>query len=435
MTGSVLNLEPALTSLLGTAKGMPASAAELALADVGWQGWNLFAEDLPHPSLVLRAAAMEHNLRLMARYVDAAGVLLAPHGKTTMSPQLFERQLQAGSWAVTAATVQHVQVYRTFGVPRIVLANQVIGRPHLDYLAAELFHDEDFELYLWVDSPDGVRALTSASRDHRLRRPWIVLSEVGWTGGRGGVRDHTELMAVAQAVAASGGRVQLAGLAVYEGLLATAGLPASATASGPVSTELDMHQWLASVVTQAERLHDRGLLADGYLLSGGGSTSFDAVVSEFAKAGHGSRVLLRCGCYLIHDHGFCDALSPLGSLDHRFPQHGTLLPALELWTYVTSVPEPGLALLGAGRRDAPYDAGLPVPLYRVPVGSRHFEPLEAEVLGMNDQHAYLRHNGAVRTGDRIVLGISHPCTAFDKWTHVPFVDEERNVVGAVRTYF
>jgi D-serine dehydratase len=54
-----------------------------------------------------------------------------------------------------------------------------------------------------------------------------------------------------------------------------------------------------------------------------------------------------------------------------------------LWTYVHSTPEPGLAFLTLGRRDAPFDAGFPVPTGLVRLGDRTIEPLfGAEVTGL-----------------------------------------------------
>jgi D-serine deaminase-like pyridoxal phosphate-dependent protein len=54
-----------------------------------------------------------------------------------------------------------------------------------------------------------------------------------------------------------------------------------------------------------------------------------------------------------------------------------------------------------------------------------------------DQHAYVavETDVDVRVGDLLRLGISHPCTAFDKWRHIPVVDEDHHVVDVLHTYF
>jgi D-serine dehydratase len=80
------------------------------------------------PVAVLKESALAHNLRWMADFTRDAGVLIAPHGKTTMAPQLFARQLEAGAWGITFATMQQVSLGVAAGIRRIILANQLIGR-------------------------------------------------------------------------------------------------------------------------------------------------------------------------------------------------------------------------------------------------------------------------------------------------------------------
>jgi len=93
------------------------------------------------PVLVLRESGLRQNIDGMAAYCAAAGVDLAPHGKTPMAPQLMARQLAAGAWAVTAATAGHMRVYRSFGIPRILLANELTDRAGLAWLAFHVAHD------------------------------------------------------------------------------------------------------------------------------------------------------------------------------------------------------------------------------------------------------------------------------------------------------
>ncbi|MCA1710576.1 MAG: alanine racemase [Actinobacteria bacterium] len=430
-----------LTAVLGstvdeTVKGMPGGMAAVSLADVGAQGWNVSAGDLPLPLLVARRTALTHNLELMARYCDESGALLAPHGKTTMSPQLFAEQLTHGAWGITAASVQQIQVYRAAGVPRIVLANEVADPAGLRYLTQELARDPAFDFYCWVDSVAGVEALATAAREHGLERPFQVLVEIGWPGGRTGARDDAAVDAVVAAIAAHPGLVSLVGVSVFEGLLGldrVAPGVAGGAAQGP-----DVHEFLARAAATAQRLRDDGALPDGYLLSGGGSTAFDAVVAAFGAVA-GARLLLRSGCYVTHDHGMNAALSPLSASNDTPARDrlGALRPALELWCTVNSTPEAGLAMLACGRRDAPYDAGLPVPLWGIAAATGERLDLSgAEVVGLNDQHGYLRTGAQqLAVGDRVVLGISHPCTAFDKWQVIPVVDDDDNVIDAIRTYF
>lgn len=101
------------------------------------------------------------------------------------------------------------------------------------------------------------------------------------------------------------------------------------------------------------------------------------------------------------------------------------------------MPEPGLVIVTCGRRDVPFDYGLPIPL-RVLARDGNERPVDGwTVTNLNDQHAYVSvpADSAPRVGDRVVLGISHPCTAFDKWRIIPVVDDHYNVTDAIRTYF
>ena len=69
--------------------------------DVAQLGWNLLREDLSLPCAVLYEDRLQHNLAWMQRFIAAYGLKLAPHGKTTMAPKLFTRQLAGGAWGIT----------------------------------------------------------------------------------------------------------------------------------------------------------------------------------------------------------------------------------------------------------------------------------------------------------------------------------------------
>jgi D-serine dehydratase len=431
-----LNLAQTLDTVIDDrVKGIPGGCGPLRLGEIGEQGWNLLGEDLPLPLLVLKRSALDHNLRLMRRYCERHHVALAPHGKTTMAPQLFDEQLRMGSWGMTAATVQQLQVYRRVGVRTVMFANQLVGEPGLRYVCAELANDPGFALYSWVDSVESVELLAAAARRHRVRRPFTVLAEVGYPGGRSGVRTLAQLDRLVSAIAAHGGAVQLTGVAGFEGLLR----PAAASAPGPASAPaVRVESYLDTMAGFARRLATAGALADDFILTAGGSMSFGTVVAAFREfIGSRATVLLRSGCYLTHDHLMYARTSPLGAGNSdEADEIGHLEPALELWCYVHSTPEDDLALLTFGRRDAPYDHALPVPLRRHPGGHRDPMPIDgASVVELNDQHAYLRGPSGARVGDRIVLGISHPCTAFDKWRLVFVVDDDYNVIDGILTYF
>jgi D-serine deaminase-like pyridoxal phosphate-dependent protein len=386
---------------------------------------NLFADGFVGPLVVLDNDAIEHNLVTMARWCESKGVALAPHGKTTMAPQLFARQLEHGSWAITTANASQLRVYRAFGVNRIMMANQLIDAPALRWLARELEEHPEFEFSCWVDSVRGVELMTSALEG--ARRKVDVIVELGAEGGRTGARDLPAAIAVADAVVASPA-LRLVGVGGYEGALAH---DASAEAFAAVDA------YLAAVRELAVTLKDR--IEGQVIVTVGGSAYFDHVADGLTQPWPEDMdvlPVLRSGAYVTHDDGFYRDISPLG--DHaRIEGTSSFKPALRAWAQVTSKPQADLALLTIGKRDASFDEGFPEPqLIRTLDGVK---PLTGcTITALNDQHAFLRIEEGVdvQVGDWVGLGLSHPCTVFDKWQLIPAVGADgETVVDLIRTYF
>jgi D-serine deaminase-like pyridoxal phosphate-dependent protein len=410
-------------------KGLPAAVQGLTVAGTVERRLNLFRDGFLGPLVVLDAPALDHNLTTMANWCAANGVAHAPHGKTTMAPQLFARQLELGAWAMTTANASQLRVYRAFGINRIVLANQFLDPAGLRWLATELDRDPEFELCCWVDSERGVALMTEALSDAGASRPVDVLVELGTAGGRTGVRDLRTGVAVARAAAASPA-LRLVGVAGYEGAVTH-----TASVDGLSTVEHYLTRLRELVVTIAgEGLFD-GL--DRVIVTAGGSSFFDLVADAItAPWPDGLPVLpvLRSGAYVTHDDGFYRRTSPLGATA-RIAGAPPLRSALRAWAQVTSRPTTDLALLTMGKRDVPYDLDFPMP-QRIR-RSDGVAPLTAcEVTALNDQHTFLRlgPGTGVEVGDWIGFGLSHPCTTFDKWQLIPVVDGE-TVVDLIRTYF
>jgi len=372
----------------------------------------LFGGMFSWPVMVARGSALDHNVATLAAFCAERGAELAPHGKTTMAPVLFEKQLNSGAWGITAATAGQLLAYRAFGVPRAMLANELLDPAALRWLAAEV--ELGWDVLCFVDSVAGVQAMAAAARS----RPVRVLAELGYPGGRTGCRTAADLTRVAEAAVAAPG-VELAGVAAYEG-----GLDTTAEAT----------EFLASVRDATVALAKAGLLPEEVVVTAGGSAFFDLVADELAGPwlpGHRVRLIVRSGAYISHDDGVYQVRTPFS----RMP--GTLEAALEVWAQVTSVPEPGLAIAGMGKREAPYDAGLPRPLRVRRADGRVAGAEGLSVTRFNDHHAFLSTapDAQLTPGDLICFGISHPCTAFDKWPVIPVVDDDYRVTDLIRTYF
>ena len=403
-------------------KGFPVGTP-VALRHVRERGWNALGGDFMLPVMLLKASALRHNVDAMAALCDRTGVYLSPHAKTSMAPQLVQMQLTAGAWAITAATTWQARVWRSFGVDRIILANELVEPGSIEWLAQEQRRDPDFDFYCLVDSVAAVKALD--------RSPGFkVLLELGLTGGRTGCRNETQALEVAAAVKGST-HVTLAGVECFEGIIHADKLD---------ETLQSVDGLLGRIRTLTQELDGEGYFerAAEIVLTAGGSAFFDRVIEELGKRWGLSkpvRTVLRSGCYITHDAVHYHDASPMGS---RIKGTDPLEEAFEVWGVVLSMPEPGLALLGFGKRDVPYDMDLPVPRYikRGREAAREFAN-KASIFSTNDQHAYLRlaADEDLRVGDLVGCGISHPCTAFDKWRLIPLVDDDYRVIDAIMTFF
>lgn len=410
-------------------KGVPLGTS-IRLGDIGDQGWNLLRGDLAFPVTTLSAAAVETNLAAMQAYCDRSRARFAPHGKTTMSPQLFARQFEHGAWALTAGTPTQAAVMRRHGVPRIIVANQISDASALAWVASQLDEDEDFELFCLVDSVELVERMTDVLERVDIRRPVPVLLEVGVEGGRCGVRDAESALAVATATHRSP-RLALAGVEGYEGLVTGGGGPDDIAA---------LDRYFERMRRVTERLLDERLFdVEDVIVTAGGSSYFDRVVaglSDVSSSGRSATLVLRSGCYVSHDADTYERLSPLAE---RAPEGEELrlVEALTVWGSVLSRPEPDLLIVGVGKRDAAFDVVNPLPrtLHRRDGTTEDLRG--CEVFRLMDQHAFLRIPPELRVGmgDVVAFGVSHPCTAFDKARLIPLVDDETTVVDAILTFF
>ena len=412
-------------------KRYPQTAAPCLGSELGAKGWNLLADDLAYPLAAIRTSALAHNVAWMQDFAARKGVALAPHGKTTMSPELFQQQLAAGAWGLTFATIFQLAVGVEAGARRAIIANQVVCDADLDGLDALLHKHTGLRVWFLVDSIAQLRLIEDWAVRRQSARRFDTLVEIGVPGQRTGCRTLEEAVALAQAIAASPA-AQLGGIECYEGGVAQC------------NSEHDAKEVTALVrrVTEVARQCDAQALFSeaNILLTAGGSAVFDLVVPLLRTQGLSKPVegVLRSGCYITHDHG--NYARFLKNVEQREGLDASLRPALEVWAMVQSVPEPGLALLTCGRRDVSYDLEMPMPvrLARRCEKSAVDAPAGWKVSALNDQHAYLRFDPAgtvPAVGDRVALGISHPCTTFDKWRWLALVDDDWSVSGAIHTRF
>jgi len=414
-------------------KGFPGHHAPVDLAHIGDQNWHILKGHLPFPLAVIKASAIAHNLKWMQDFCSKRQLDIAPHGKTTMSPELYKMQIDAGAWGISFATVFQAGLGIRNQVKRIIIANQVFQASDLEALSHLLETHSDVSVFFLVDSLAQLKQIESWRASSSSQQAFSVLIELGIAGKRTGCRDHATAMQLAREIKATNGLL-LAGIECYEGALATC------------HHEHDQ----AAVATLMQRVQNLALACEKedlfqcseVLITAGGSAIFDLVAAHLQPhLSRPARGILRSGCYLTHDH--VEYRKMLRCVGERLRLSETLKPALEVISSVQSCPEPGLALLSMGKRDVSYDMDLPVPIWQAALGDLAVSSVPAhwEIKALNDQHAYLHFNPQSPASDHPVVGqivgsgISHPCTTFDKWRWMPIINDEYVVTSGISIHF
>lgn len=379
------------------------------------------------PVMVLKQDALQNNLQSMSAFCRDHDVQLAMHGKTSMSPELTHAQLEAGAWGVSAATPSQVRTFRSFGVKNVILANELVDPAGIRWISDYQLNHPDEGFLCYVDSLRGVDLLENCLA--RVGGAVLdVLVEVSVPGGRTGLRDPDETVQVAEA-ARQAKHLRLVGVGGYEGALA------GDRGDQAVDRVLKYCQHVVSI---AQRLDEQKFFeTERVVLSVGGGAFFDIVVDVLKNADlpfSETDIIIRSGSYISHDDGLYSRIAAFAQPGSGYP----IEAALELWGRVLSRPEPTLAFVDFGRRDAPFDQGLPTPKKVRDIEGKNERPAAGfTITALNDQHAYLTvpADDPLQPGDWVGSGISHPCTAFDKWRHIPIVDSTYTAVASVTTYF
>ena len=435
------------TRLDASTKGMPLANGSVRLGDVGLQGWNVARGDMMLPLLTLRDEHLRNNLEVMRRYAEHHSVSLAPHGKSTFCPQLYREQLTVGgSWGITASTVQQALLCARAGAKNVLLANEIVGRANVEQYAA--LHDAfaDVNFFSLVDSEGSLEQLEryGGALIGKGKR-FAILLEVGFPGGRAGVRSLEQARSLLDRIMTATDRFDLAGVECYEGLVSK---PSKEETLAEIDRLLNLTLDVFSMAREAGAFQSRNEI----ILTAGGSVYYDRVVSRFrhAQTGPGVRIVLRGGSSVTYDHGvYRNALADMDARRGFETEVGVqsavdaFTPALELWGAVVTMQDDGLAVVNMGIRDLPFDLGYPIPLRRFRDGELVEDISNGQAGGewripkANDQHCYLTYpDGAdLKVGDVISFGISHPCTAFDKWKVIYRVNNNLDVTGALKTFF
>jgi D-serine deaminase-like pyridoxal phosphate-dependent protein len=373
---------------------------------------NIFTSGFQFPIMVLKDKALKHNIDRMARFCKLVGAELAPHVKTTMSPQIAQMQVDAGAFALTIANFWQAEIFRNFGFKKLIIANEVLD-PTAIAAIADLNSKKAAEIIFYVDSIAGLEIIKKYTPKDGVQNLFI---EIGTDNGRGGVRDLDLVTTIAKNISEDP-RLKLRGVTGFEGAVPNA----ARTSAG----EDSVTKFCQKIVAAANNAFPYKSESE-FIISAGGSAYFEIVASELNKFDKPKILLLRSGGYVTHDSRYYEEIYPFRDSDDL------LIPAIEVWAQVISAPEKDFGVLNLGKRDIGCDLHNPIPVARY---SDKLSKFSGEIEKLNDQHGFMRSKEEFAVSELIGLGISHPCTTFDKWRLIPLVNDNYDVVDCIHTFF
>ena len=373
---------------------------------------NLFTANFQFPIMVLKESAVKNNIAQMMSFCNSVDAQLAPHVKTTMSPQLAQMQVAAGARALTVANFWQGRIFLKHGFKNIIIANEVLDPTAIAEIA-KINKQKQAEIIFYVDS---ILALEIIQKHTPSEGEQNLFIEIGAENGRGGVRELSLVEQLAQRIKADQ-RLNLIGVTGFEGAVPDA-------ARGRRG-EKKISKFCQKIVAAAELAYPYKS-DQPFVISAGGSAYFDIVARELNKFEKPRRLLLRSGGYITHDHKYYEEIYPFASSDRSFQ------PAIEVWAQVISKPEKDFGVLNLGKRDIGNDLHNPIPIKSYDGQVKSFS---AVIEKLNDQHGYLRGKQEFSLAQLIGLGISHPCTTFDKWGLIPLVNDDYDLIDCLQTFF
>lgn len=400
------------TVIEGKFKGFPIDSYGKTLEQFLATKPNLFTANFQFPIMVLKESAVKNNIAQMMSFCNSVNAELAPHVKTTMSPQLAQMQVAAGARALTVANFWQGSIFLKHGFKNLIIANEVLDPTAIAEIA-KINKQKQAEIIFYVDS---ILALEIIQKFTPLAGEQNLFIEIGAENGRGGVRELSLVEQLAQRIKTDQ-RLNLIGVTGFEGAVPDA-------ARGRRG-ERKISKFCQKIVAAAELAYPYKS-DQPFVISAGGSAYFDIVARELNKFEKPRRLLLRSGGYITHDHKYYEEIYPFASTNRSFQ------PAIEVWGQVISKPERDFGVLNLGKRDIGNDLHNPIPIKSYDGQVKSFS---AVIEKLNDQHGYLRGKQEFSLAQLIGLGISHPCTTFDKWGLIPLVNDDYDLIDCMQTFF
>lgn len=323
------------------------------------------------PALVVDLDILESNIAGMAAFVKGKTARLRPHYKSIKTPPIALKQVAAGAIGITCAKLGEAETLVNAGIKDILIANQIVGRQKIDWLAGLARHAN---MMVAVDDVHNIDELSQgmAAAGARVR----VLVEVNVGNNRCGVEPGDAAVPLAHRISKSPSLI-FAGLMGYEGFCMRI--------KDPGEKEAATRKAMEKVLTTKARVEASGLKVE--IVSGGGTGTYRIVatipwVTE-----------IQAGTYALMDTEYRNLGIDFGC-------------ALTLMTTVLSRPNPSLAIADVGLKGITNDHGLPE-VIGVP-GSR--------LKGLSEEHAKIELTDPsikLTPGDTIELIPSHACTTMN----------------------
>ena len=318
------------------------------------------AEELDTPALVVDLDVLEENIRRVHSSFEDTEAKIRPYVETHRCPAIAHKQLAAAgtNGGVSVASVAEAEAFAQSGVSDVLIVNAVVGGKKIDRLCALA---RRARVTVAVDSAANAASLSEAAQRGGVSLNALVDINTGQE--RGGVAPGTDALALARIISRSESLN-------FSGLLSLEDDDLGNDVDALV--EATCHRIQQTMDTR-EMLEQDGIAVATVCVS--------AQQPHLASEVSGVTEVIN-GAYALMD-----------------VRHSPLLPELEpaakVLAAVTSLPEPGVAILDTGRKAMGDDYGFPV------VAGRE----EFEVASMSAEHGKLKwQDGAdvsLSLGDRI----------------------------------
>jgi D-serine deaminase-like pyridoxal phosphate-dependent protein len=330
-------------------------------------------DEIDTPAVLIDLDRALANIERAQKHADAAGVKLRPHIKTHKLPFFARKQVEAGAVGITCQKIGEAEVMADAGLSDIFLPYNIVGSQKLARLKA--LHQRT-RLSVTADSAVTIDGLAATFTDPGRRLTVLVECDTG--GGRCGVQNVDEALALARRIDAAAG-------------LSFGGLMTFPAPGKPSEAEARLREI-------RDRLSDAGLACE--VITSGGTPDMwrnpdTRVITEY-----------RPGTYIY--------------MDRYQVRKGAAKPedcALTVLATVVSRPTPTRAILDAGSKALSSDLlGL----------ADHGELVEvpgARVTSLSEEHARveLPDGVAVEVGQRVRILPDHACVVSNLFDEVHLV--------------